>query len=161
MAIPSRRARFSLIELVTVVAILMVLAAIAIPNVRMAQLKAQRAEVPTNVNGMATAEVAYHSAFDEYVSLPQVPPTDSYHPVIPEELGKTARAWTPGTSFDVLGYAPDGDVRGTYQIADWVPDIDMLVSGFSNLDLAGIAYAYRWQIDGMASGLYSENPEEY
>src|SRR5262245_220418 len=130
---PRRHAAFSAIELVTAVAIIMVLASIAIPNVYNAQLKAKRAEVSTNVRAIVAAEVAYQAADYSYVPLPQVPPTSSYHPVIPAALGKSTNVWTLGTNFDVLGWQPDGDVRGTYQIADWIPGIDMLVSGFSNL----------------------------
>ena len=50
---------FTLIELMIVVAIIGILAAIAIPNFILYQLKSQQAEGRTNLAGVKTSEVAF------------------------------------------------------------------------------------------------------
>ena len=153
---------FSLVELMTVVAIIAVLASIAIPSVYTTDLNAKRAEIATNVRGIVVAEVAYQTAMDASVALPQFPALTAYHPVALASLGKGTHAWAAGANlpyFDTLGFKPDGDVRGTYQIADWlVPAGSLYFSGFSNLDVAGAAYAYQWRILGNVSAEYYESP---
>lgn len=99
--------RFTLVELMIVVAIVMILAAIAIPNFNEMQLRAKRAELPSNVDGIATAFVAYITANDV------TPPSGGWNP--DGSPGKAQRAWTTGDYFEDAGYAPDGMVRGSYQ----------------------------------------------
>ena len=104
------RKGFSLVELMIVVAIIGILAAIAIPNFISMQAKSKRAEVPSNVDGIKTAELAYDASFDAYVDAP----TDS-----PTGAGNKAQiAWSAGhdAGFDTLGWSPDGDVRGLYRV---------------------------------------------
>ncbi|MES2642063.1 MAG: prepilin-type N-terminal cleavage/methylation domain-containing protein [Myxococcota bacterium] len=97
---------FSLVELMIVVSIIGILAAIAIPNFLMMQSKAKRAELPANVDGIKTAELGYHAEFDEYLALTTSP------------TGTPAKAqttWTAnGTEWTRLGWSPDGEVRGQY-----------------------------------------------
>ena len=57
---------FTLVELMIVVAIIGILAAIAIPNFVEMQYRAKRAELPANVDGIKTAEMGYDAAFDTY-----------------------------------------------------------------------------------------------
>jgi type IV pilus assembly protein PilA len=54
---------FSLIELLIVVAIILIIAAIAIPNLLRARIAANEASAATSVRKMATAEVAYNTAY--------------------------------------------------------------------------------------------------
>ena len=56
-------AGFSLIELLIVVAIILIIAAIAIPNLLRARIAANEASAVSSVRRMATAEVAYNTTF--------------------------------------------------------------------------------------------------
>lgn len=102
------RKGFSLVELMIVVAIIGILAAIAIPSFVAMQLKAKRAEVPGNVDGIKTAELSYDASFDGFVSAADYPGT----------VGKTTNVWNKSASggFKTIGWAPDGDVRGSYAV---------------------------------------------
>ncbi len=54
---------FSLIELLIVVAIILIIAAIAIPNLLQAKLSANEASAAGSLNAIKSAEVAYDSAY--------------------------------------------------------------------------------------------------
>ncbi len=60
---------FTLIELMIVVAIIGILAAIAIPNFLRFQAKSKQSEAKTNLGGIFTAEVSYFSENNEFANL--------------------------------------------------------------------------------------------
>jgi type IV pilus assembly protein PilA len=115
---------FTLVELMIVVAIIGILAAIAIPNFVAMQYRAKRAEVPSNVDGIKTAQVGYDAAFDVYIEA-------DWHPSA--SVGKTTAAWTAGSEFDTLGWSPDGEVRGAYMVAT-LSSTDFKVEGQCDVD---------------------------
>ena len=80
---------FTLIELMIVVAIIGILAAIAIPNFLKFQAKARQSEAKTNLAGIATAEIAYYAE---------------------------KQFW--GHTFEIIGYAPTGKTKYALFLAD-------------------------------------------
>ena len=69
------RKGFTLVELMIVVAIIGILAAIAIPNFVSMQYKTKRSEVPTNLRNIKTAEVEYEQNYDVYIKCSAYPST--------------------------------------------------------------------------------------
>jgi type IV pilus assembly protein PilA len=116
---------FTLVELMIVVAIIGILAAIAIPNFVDMQYRAKRAEVPGNVKGIKTAQIAYDAAFDTYIQVSSFKPGST--------VGKTQKTWTSGTDFDTLGWLPDGKVRGAYKVTS-SSSTDFQVTGICDVD---------------------------
>ncbi len=118
---------FSLVELMIVVAIIGILAAIAIPEFLTMQLKAKRSEIPINIDGIKGAQLAYEAAFDSYLSAP-------YNPTASLNKSRRDFDYSGGiVGWTELGWQPDGQVRGSYAAAR-VGTTDFLVEGFSDVD---------------------------
>src|SRR5256885_13684030 len=87
---------FTLIELMIVVAIIWILAAIAIPNFVKFQCRSKQSEAKGNMKAMYVAEESYRSEFDTYLSCPS--------------------ANCSGTGTNDIGFAPKGaKIRYSYQ----------------------------------------------
>ena len=99
---------FTLIELMIVVAIIGILAAIAIPNFLRFQAKSKQSEAKTNLGGIFTAEVSYFSEFNSYANLGVV----SWAPV-----GTPRYRYTSGGGTDMGNIA--GPTAVTIVIANW------------------------------------------
>jgi type IV pilus assembly protein PilA len=130
-----KREGFTLIELMIVVAIIGILAAIAIPNFLRFQLRSKAGEGKVNLAAIRTAEEGYFSEFGTYVTSTPYP-----------------AGWTAGTSgnttqkiqwpasaggFDTMGWAPEGPVYFQYQAvatASSVPYTDFTAEARSDLD---------------------------
>jgi prepilin-type N-terminal cleavage/methylation domain-containing protein len=96
---------FSLIELLIVVAIILIIAAIAIPNLLRARIAANEASAATSIRKIATAEVAYSTAF----------PTVGYAPAL-SNLGGPAANCNPSTVTScILDSVLSGGTKSGYQ----------------------------------------------
>jgi type IV pilus assembly protein PilA len=103
---------FTLIELMIVVAIIGILAAIAIPNFIRYQMKAKTAEAKTNIGAIRTSEEAFAAENDEYLGCVSTPAGNAT---------ATKTAWaviTAGSGFDAIGFAPAGNVYYRYGVVD-------------------------------------------
>ena len=117
----TRTQGFTLIELMIVVAIVGVLAAIAIPNFLKFQMRSKAGEGKVNLSAIRTAEEAYFAEIGTYLAWPLSPaaaPTSQKRawapcPNVPPQAGD------PGHCF--IGWEPEGDVYYSYIVATDAP----------------------------------------
>ena len=99
---------FTLIELMIVVAIIAILAAIAIPQYKKFQLKAKTAEAKANIGAIYHCEVSYAAETGKLL-------TEAYYP---GGAGKNKQTWNEANSgnFSSLGFTSAGPVYYDYGI---------------------------------------------
>jgi type IV pilus assembly protein PilA len=111
---------FSLIELLIVVAIILIIAAIAIPNLLRARIAANESSAVASIRTINTAEISYNSAFPTVgyaVNLANLggtsctPPTSSSGCLIDTQLASGTKS---GYSFSAVGSG--GPPAGSYQV---------------------------------------------
>jgi prepilin-type N-terminal cleavage/methylation domain-containing protein len=104
----STRNGFTLIELVIALAIIGVLTSAAIPSFLRYQLRSRSSEALVNLSAIARTQGFYFAEHGEFVGVAS--------PVPAIAPGSSRSAWTPGSDFDTLGWAPEGGVQFQYQV---------------------------------------------
>ena len=99
---------FTLIELMIVVAIIGILAAIAIPNFLRFQLKSKSSEGKVNIAAIRTAEESYLAEFGSYVDGTASPTM--------ADPGAQKVTWADNGGFGTLGWSPEGRVFFQYEV---------------------------------------------
>ena len=134
-----QREGFTLIELMIVVAIIGILAAIAIPNFIRFQLRSRAGEGKINLAAIRTAEEAYLAEFGRYVPFGSVPNA------VGVGLGSVKNPWvacpipvvpaSPGHC--IIGWQPDGPTYYNYVAATDVTATSFTVTAESDIDAEG------------------------
>jgi len=137
-----QRKGFTLIELMIVVAIIGILAAIAIPNFLRFQLKAKSSEGKTNLAAIRTAEQSYYSEFGFYVSALPSPEEPGLNLKVPfvQNPGNAA-----GEGFDQLGWSPEGSVFFNYGVASPAPGDSYTASAGADIDNDGTPQSWGYK----------------
>ena len=136
---PTTQHGFSVIEFMICVALLCILAAVGVPNFIEMQYRTQRAEVPTNLEGIRVAAIAYRAAHGQILSE-EIPRPDAFP-------GKRERPWREGSRFDALGWEPEGRVRGSYTLMATTVGT-FKVKGFCDVDDNGTQAIFEVSADG-------------
>ena len=131
---------FTLIELMIVVAILGILAAIAIPNFLRYQLRSKTSEARTNMGVIRTSMEAFRGDFDSFPTAINTTPAAGI--VNGQKTTFTVTACPAGcnrtdlaacTSFECIGYRPSGLVYYQYDTANGNA-FDFAIGATSDLD---------------------------
>lgn len=125
---------FTLIELMIVVAIIGILAAIAIPNFMTFRLKAKTSEAKSNLGSIRTCEEAYKAEYDIYLAANRYPSAAATG---------TSDAWIAGsTDFSAIGFFPSGKVYYDYSV-DGIGASTYTAHAYGDLDNDGVEAEYR------------------
>ncbi len=133
MNLRTRRGGFTLIELMIVVAIIGILAAIAIPNFIRFQLRAKSSEGKTNLAAIRTAEESYFAEFGTYVAAGVSPAILNVPPSTKQDFVNAAGV---GAGFDQIGWAPEGQVYFIYDVVTGTAG-DYTAGASANIDAVG------------------------
>ena len=124
----ARRGGFTLIELMIVVAIIGILAAIAIPNFLRFQLKAKSSEGKTNLAAIRTAEESYFAEYGVYISADPSPAT------ILNNVKTNFSHAVQDQGFAIVGWSPEGGVYFNYAVETATADDGYMASAAADID---------------------------
>ena len=112
---------FTLIELMIVIVVIGILAAIAIPNFQKYQLRAKYAEGATSMSGIRTSLETFAARFEGAMAwseqVPATPPSE------------TKQTFIPTGGFLLIGFQPSGQVYFDYAICKDLPADAAALSG--------------------------------
>jgi len=153
-----KREGFTLIELMIVVAIIGILAAIAIPNFIKFQLRSKAGEGKVNLAGIRTAEEAYFAeagTYLEWTPAPNLVPGQVKAP-FPAGIAICPVPLTLGTDpgYCFIGWQPEGDVYYSYEVttngvAGTTPANQFWAVGVADIDGDGAGGAARFNVWGV------------
>lgn len=101
---------FTLIELMIVVGLIGILAAIAVPYFNRIQLRARAGEAKTNLASIRSAQEGFFAEFSSYVACSGTPGAPGTPP------GRRRATWTDTGGFRRIGWLPEGDVFYQYGV---------------------------------------------
>lgn len=131
-----RSAGFTLLELMTVVAIIGTLAAVAIPAFVKYLRKAKTAEVVVNLETIAALERAYRVDHGTYLACPPSPKRLTCKGKdMPIKL-----AWDPLPAWEALGFHPDGKLYYRYLVKK--TKTGFRIEASADLDCDGVRSLY-------------------
>jgi hypothetical protein len=128
-----------------VVCLLCAGAAYVAPNTLSMGFRAQRAEVPRNVEDIATSERAYDALNDHFLAAGNRAEAEADLRAGRAANGKARpRPWTGGGGWDEFAWKPDGEIRGAYWVEVPPTQDSFVVFGVIDLDGDGKIAESRW-----------------
>ena len=113
-AISHRRHGFTMIEMLIVIAIIGLLAAIAIPSFQNYQHNSKRSEAYTNLNALMKSQKSFFAEHGAYFGVPLAEPGNTQS-TLPGMMKRSVNELE--TAFGGVGWTPDGDVFYDYDSA--------------------------------------------
>ena len=134
---------FTLTELMIVVAIVGILAAIAIPTFLRMQLKARTAEAKKSLGEIKTCHEIYNAEFDRYMSAQIAPRAQAL-------LDNKREEWPTNSDFIELGFEPIGSVYFSYAVTTLgVDNQEYSAEAYGDLDDDDVISTWRITTDGI------------